>query len=274
MPCFSRLTFYVLRLFISRFSSLVFFSDGTNIRKSRLTYYENVVIAFSAIFKGFLHPGGAMKYESTFYNLPFFLIFFVITISVAGQEHTSDHNINREKIDEMRDEILQPEKIIDVIGVSEGMIIGEAGVGYGYFTFKLSNNVGTKGIIFANDIDESVLKILEERNESEGKRNIQTVLGTYNDPCFPQNNLDMIIVFDCLFEFSHPFEWIKKSKKYLKSGGKLIIVDPDPAKIKGEDFISRQKVKSLAQKSGFSFIEIDDSFLSSHMILSFQHNQD
>lgn len=41
---------------------------------------------------------------------------------------------------------------MDVIGVKAGMVIGEAGAGRGYFTFKLAKRVGDTGIIYANDI--------------------------------------------------------------------------------------------------------------------------
>ena len=36
---------------------------------------------------------------------------------------------------------------MDVIGVKKGLVIGEAGTGKGYFTFKLSKRVGKEGKI-------------------------------------------------------------------------------------------------------------------------------
>ena len=48
-----------------------------------------------------------------------------------------------------RDALVQPEKVMDVIGVKPGMVIGEAGAGRGYLTFKLSRRVGETGMIYA-----------------------------------------------------------------------------------------------------------------------------
>jgi len=48
-----------------------------------------------------------------------------------------------------RDARVQPEKVMDVIGVKPGMVIGEAGAGRGYLTFKLSRRVGETGMIYA-----------------------------------------------------------------------------------------------------------------------------
>jgi arsenite methyltransferase len=175
---------------------------------------------------------------------------------------------SRDAIDKMRDRDLQPEKIMDVIKLREGMKTGEAGASYGYFTFKMSRRVGNKGVVYANDIDQSALTQIEERCQSEKIANIKTVLGAVEDPLFPEKDLDMVVVFDCLFEFSQPANWMRNTLKYLKQGGQLVIVDPDPAKIgSAEHFLSRKQVTDFAAESGYELVKVDDSFLKSHMII-------
>ena len=178
---------------------------------------------------------------------------------------------SRETIDKMRDRDLQPDKIMDIIGLQQGMIVGEAGASYGYFTFKMSKRVGNTGIVYANDIDSDALKLIEEKCKLEKITNIKTVLGTVDDPLYPKNNLDMVVVFDCLFEFSQPVKWMQNTRNYLKPEGKLVIVDPDPSKIgSSEHFLSRKEIHDFARESGFAYIEVDDSFLKSHMIIVLQ----
>jgi ubiquinone/menaquinone biosynthesis C-methylase UbiE len=168
----------------------------------------------------------------------------------------------------MRDRDLQPEKILDAIKLRDGMKAGEAGASYGYFTFKMSRRVGNKGIVYANDIDQNALMQIEERCKAEKITNIRTVLGAVEDPMFPEKDLDMVVVFDCLFEFSEPAGWMRNTRKYLKPGGQLVIVDPDPAKIGStEHFLSRKQVVDFAAESGYEIIKVDDSFLKSHMII-------
>ena len=172
-------------------------------------------------------------------------------------------------IDKMRDRDLRPEKILDVIKLREGMKAGEAGASYGYFTFKMSKRVGNKGIVYANDIDKNALTQIEDRCKAEKITNISTVLGAVEDPLFPEKDLDMVVVFDCLFEFSEPAGWMRNTRQYLKPGGRLVIVDPDPAKIGGTGhFLSRKQVIDLAAASGYEPVRLDDSFLKSHMIIS------
>ena len=65
--------------------------------------------------------------------------------------------------DTYRDSWQQPEMVMDTLGIKSGMIIGEAGAGRGYFTFKLAERVGETGKIYANDISRSSLNYLRNR---------------------------------------------------------------------------------------------------------------
>lgn len=126
-------------------------------------------------------------------------------------------------------------------------------------------------MFFANDIDKNALTQIEDRCKAEKITNISTVLGAVEDPLFPEKDLDMVVVFDCLFEFSQPAGWMRNTRKYLKPGGRLVIVDPDPAKIGSiEHFLSRKQISEFAAESGYEPIGVDDSFLKSHMIIVLQ----
>ena len=203
------------------------------------------------------------------------MILFIILIMtrlsgpiLCQEEHGSG---SRDALDRMRDRDLQPQKILDVIGLREGMKAGEAGASYGYFTFKMSRRVGSKGVVYANDIDKNALMQIEEKCKAEKIANIKTVLGAIEDPLFPEKDLDMVVVFDCLFEFSEPAGWMRNARKYLKPGCQLVIVDPDPAKIGSTGhFLSRKRVIDLAAESGYEPVRVDDSFLKSHMIIILQ----
>jgi hypothetical protein len=63
---------------------------------------------------------------------------------------------------------------------------------------------------------------------------------------------------------------MKNARKYLKPGGKLVIVDPDPSKLGNSDFLSRKQIGDFGAKSGYSLIAVDDSFLKNHMIIVLQ----
>ena len=175
---------------------------------------------------------------------------------------------SRDAIDEMRDRDLQPERIMDAIGLRPGMTVGEAGAGYGYFTFKLSRRVGAAGVVYANDIGP--LREVETRSAAEMIANIRTVAGEPVDPRFPRSDLDMIVVFDCLFEFAQPAAWMKNARRYLKPGGRLVIVDPDRTRLASDHFLSRQQIHGFGREAGYTVVGVDDSFLKTHAIVVLQ----
>ena len=166
-----------------------------------------------------------------------------------------------------RDAQVQPEKLMDAIGVKPGMVIGEAGAGEGYFTFKLSRRVGETGRVYANDIVGRVLKVIENRCEREGITNITTILGKVDDPLFPKGALDMIFMISAFHDFEKKVEWLNNVKLYLKPGATLVIVESDPDKSgRGSGHLmTKDEILETVKKSIFKLDRIE-TFLPIHNI--------
>lgn len=170
-----------------------------------------------------------------------------------------------------RDAQVQPEKLMDAIGVKPGMVVGEAGAGEGYFTFKLSRRVGESGKVYANDIVQRVLNVIDGRCKREGVTNITTVLGKVEDPLFPENELDMVFMIAAFHDFEKKVEWLNNVKPYLKSGGKLVIVEMDPDKW-GRGYshlMTKKEILETVKKSGFKLDRIE-TFLPRHNIFIYK----
>jgi len=166
-----------------------------------------------------------------------------------------------------RDAQVQPEKLMDAIGVKPGMVIGEAGAGEGYFTFKLSRRVGETGRVYANDIVERVLMVIENRCEREGITNITTILGKVEDPLFPEGALDMIFMISAFHDFEKKVEWLNNVKPYLKPGATLVIVESDPDKSgRGSGHLmTKDEILETVKESSFMLDRIE-TFLPTHNI--------
>lgn len=144
----------------------------------------------------------------------FLIVDFLLTILL----NTAFAQSNREE--------WQPrEKIMDSIDVVEGMKIGEIGAGKGYMTFHLAKKIGKKGKIYANEIDPMSLDYINNRIKNENIANIETVLGKVTDPVFPEKDLDMIIMVYVLHHLEQPVKFMTNVRKYLKDGGRLIIIE-------------------------------------------------
>lgn len=173
-----------------------------------------------------------------------------------------------------RDRWQLPEKIIETIGVRSGMVIGEAGAGEGYFTFKLSPHVGEKGIIYANDIDKDALRKLEKRAAKERIKNIKTIAGKVTDPLFPNGQLDMLIMVYVFHDLARPLPFLENIKLDLKPSAPLVLVEGDPEKYYGEGhFYALDKVVELVTSAGFTLTRTE-TFLPRDTIFLFELTED
>jgi ubiquinone/menaquinone biosynthesis C-methylase UbiE len=156
-----------------------------------------------------------------------------------------------------------PERIMDAIGVSSGMKIGEAGAGRGYFTFPLARRVGPRGIVFANDISNSSLTDIRERALREDLKNIRIVVGEVEDPLFPEKNLDMVIMVYVLHEVERPIPFLKNIHSYLKPGGLLVIIERNTNEDRSHfpSFMSKKQILETVDKTEYELDRIE-SFLT------------
>ncbi len=166
---------------------------------------------------------------------------------------------------EARDRIEQPEKVMEVTGVKPGMVIGEVGAGSGYFTFWLARGVGENGKIYANDISRSALATLESRAADEKVMNIETVLGTVDDPRLPPASLDMVFMVNAFHDLDKPVELLANLLPSLKPGGIVVIMDRDPARFSdsARHFLAREEVAEMISRSVFELARVED-FLRDH----------
>lgn len=166
-----------------------------------------------------------------------------------------------------RDKTEQPERVMDVTGVVPGMVIGEVGAGYGYFTFWLARRVGESGKVYANDINRSALSSIERKCREEGISNIETILGEVDDPLFPDNRLDMAFLVNSFHDLEKPVELLDNLKASLKPGATVVIMDRDPAKFddRSHHLLTREEVLEKIAASHFE-LERVETFLSQHTI--------
>ncbi len=106
--------------------------------------------------------------------------------------------------------------------VNETSVVADIGAGTGYFTFPLADRVG---FIYAVDIQQEMLDIMESRIESAGVTNVETVLGSVTDPGLAPGSVDLIFIVDAYHEFSHPYEMGRAMVEALKPDGKLVLIE-------------------------------------------------
>jgi ubiquinone/menaquinone biosynthesis C-methylase UbiE len=136
-----------------------------------------------------------------------------------------------------------PEKVMDMLGIKPGLIIGEIGAGRGRFTVHLARRVGPSGNIYANDIDQKGLDYIKARCQRHNFANVETVMGKVDDPLFPQKNLDMIFMVWVYHMLEKPVDLLKSLVPYLKPGATVAMLEPVPAETDDE-------IKEFTRRSG------------------------
>lgn len=164
-----------------------------------------------------------------------------------------------------------PQAAIDALDLKLGMVVCDLGAGSGYYTTRMAKKVGAQGKVYAVDIQPGMLQLLEKRLKQEGIKNVQTILGTENDPKLPDGSLDVLILVDVYHEFAQPQQMLRKISQAMKDDGRLVLLEfrkEDPkVPIRLEHKMSVDEVKQELQAEGFEIAGIKEHLPWQHMII-------
>jgi ubiquinone/menaquinone biosynthesis C-methylase UbiE len=124
-----------------------------------------------------------------------------------------------------RDAWQRPVQVADTLGIREGSAVADVGAGGGYFTFRMAARVGTKGKVYAQDLDANELARIGERSAQEKLTQIQTIQGSEEDPKLSELSVDAVLIVDAFHEFTHPEAMVAGIFRALKPGGRLGVMD-------------------------------------------------
>ncbi len=124
-----------------------------------------------------------------------------------------------------RDEEEKTELLIDSLKIKRGEVVADIGAGTGYFTRRLAPKVGSKGKVFAVDIQPEMLTLLTNKMRELGFTNVDAVLGTVSDPKLPPASVDTVLMVDVYHEFDYPYEMMQAICQSLKPGGRVVFVE-------------------------------------------------
>ncbi len=119
--------------------------------------------------------------------------------------------------------------LIENLPLEADDVVADIGAGTGYFSFPIASRVPA-GKVYAVDIQQEMLDIIEQRKAETGVGNVDTILGTETDPELPADAVDLVLVVDAYHEFSHPREMGEAIANALKPGGRLVLIE-----YRGED---------------------------------------
>jgi len=125
--------------------------------------------------------------------------------------------------DPARDAWQMPAKVIDTLGLKDGMSVADIGAGTGYFSMRLAK--ASPGLmVFAADIEPAMVEYLRKRAMSEHLKNVVAVLAGAGSPNLPKP-VDLVLVVDTYHHLPDRVAYFRELKKSLTPSGRVAIID-------------------------------------------------
>jgi precorrin-6B methylase 2 len=124
-----------------------------------------------------------------------------------------------------RDKEERPELLIDALHIRSGATVADIGSGTGYFTWRLARKVGTKGKVYAVDVQQSMLDLTKQAVDEHKLTNVQYVLATESSPRLPERSVDLVFIAYAYHEFGDPAAMMRAIRRALKPGGRVLILE-------------------------------------------------
>ena len=149
--------------------------------------------------------------------------------------------------------------LLEALHVKPGQTICDLGCGNGFYTLLLAQRVGPAGKVYAVDIQQRMLDLLDERLGARALHNVTPVLATATDPKLPAGDLDLVLMVDVYHELSHPAEVLASVRASLGPRGRLVLVEfrqEDPlVPIKPLHKMSQVQVLREIRANGFKLVD-------------------
>ena len=124
-----------------------------------------------------------------------------------------------------RDERLQIDRVMDMLGIEPGKNVADIGAGSGWFTVRAARRVTGAGTVYAVDINPEAIHYIDQRAKKEHLQNIKTILSQPDDPQLPAASIDAVLLLKTYHEVAHPIMLLRNLRSALKPGARIGIID-------------------------------------------------
>ena len=147
-----------------------------------------------------------------------------------------------------RDQRLQVNRVMNVLGIGPGKAVADIGAGSGWFTVRAARRTES-GIVYAVDINPEAAKYIDARARKEKLGNVKAIVSTPDDPRLPQHSVDAVLMLKAYHEVAHPVLLLRNLRPALRADAKVGIIDRNG---NGEDHgVDKDVVIREAKEAGY-----------------------
>jgi ubiquinone/menaquinone biosynthesis C-methylase UbiE len=151
-----------------------------------------------------------------------------------------------------RDDWQQPDRVVEMLHLSEGDQIADLGSGGGYFTYRFAAAVGETGQVFALDVDESQNAYITDQAIERKLPQITPVHIPEDGVGIPDGSVDMIFLSNVFHHLPDQTDYFRRAGAALKPGGRLVVVE-----FRGDSFprghaTTPDEIRSQLEAAGYA----------------------
>ncbi len=151
-----------------------------------------------------------------------------------------------------RDERLQINRVMDILGIAPGKAVADIGAGSGWFTVRAAKRVGDTGTVYAVDINPEAIRYISSRIRKENLRNVKPILGKSDDPLLP-GTVDAVLLLKTYHEVARPITLLRNLRPALAPGARVGVIDRNGD---GENHgVARDIVIREVTEAGYQLLE-------------------
>jgi len=155
-----------------------------------------------------------------------------------------------------REERLQINRVMDLLGIEPSKNVADIGAGSGWFTVHAARRVTSSGTVYAVDINPEAIQHIEQRVKKEQLHNIRTILSKPDDPQVPVNSIDAVLLLKTYHEIARPIVLLRNLGSSLRPGARVGIIDRNG---NGANHgVNRDVVVREADQAGYELRESHD----------------
>lgn len=158
------------------------------------------------------------------------------------------------------------ERVVETVGLEPGEIVADIGAGTGIFSVSMARRVGPEGHVIGQEVDAGFLPIILSNARQSGVSNVSAVLGEFEDPKLPRNDIDVAFFHDVLHHIQERGRYLQALAPYMAPGSRIFVVDYD-SNVEGvshsdqpEMLISPREVAGWMSEAGFEVTQEWDLF--------------
>jgi len=151
-----------------------------------------------------------------------------------------------------RDERLQINRVMDILGIGPGKTVADIGAGSGWFTVRAAKRVGDTGTVYAVDINPEAIRYINSRIRKENLHNIKPIFGKPDNPLLP-GTVDAVLLLKTYHEVAQPITLLRNLRASLTAGAKVGVIDRNGD---GENHgVAQDIVIQEAKEAGYRLLE-------------------